>query len=801
MLGRNRLAADRPGIDRGVRFLEKGLVEREAGRVEAGQLLARERPEEKVCLLHARVEAAVDEPLSADLDGLFDHRAARLVMSAGANCGMHIGRSRDAVSRALAQPWSMRPQILFPLFAPLSSLPGMGPKLAPLVARAVGGDKVADLIWHKPAALVDRRATPPIATAADGAIATLIVTVDQHLPPRRPSLPYKIRCRDSSGFIQLVYFRAKADWLATLFPMGAQRVVSGRIERFRDEIQMSHPDHVGPVEDLARIATVEPVYGLSAGVSSRIMTRTVRAALDRVPDIGEWLDPTLMARERWRPWRESLLALHAPRDLVDLMPDTPLRRRLAYDELLASQLALLLIRDHQRRQQGRALCGDSSLRTRALAALPFALTGAQERAIADIERDLARPARMLRLVQGDVGSGKTVVAFFAMLIAAEAGRQAALMAPTELLARQHHETIAPLAAALGIDVVLLTGRDKGKGRRDLLERLASGAAPLAIGTHALFQDDVVFADLALAVIDEQHRFGVQQRLALASKGDGVHILVTTATPIPRTLMLCAYGDMDSSRLDEKPPGRKPVDTRLVALERLDEVVGGLARQADRGVKTFWVCPLVAESEESDLAAATERARMLAELLGPERVALVHGRMKGAEKDAAMAAFASGPATVLVATTVIEVGVDVPAASVMVVEHAERFGLAQLHQLRGRIGRGSVASTCLLLYSTPVGQVAKARLSIMRDTEDGFRIAEEDLRLRGAGEVLGTRQSGVPEFRMADLAHHGDLVAMARDEAKLIIERDGGLEGARGPALRTLLYLFERDAAASLIRSG
>jgi ATP-dependent DNA helicase RecG len=695
----------------------------------------------------------------------------------------------------------MRPQILFPLFAPLASLPGLGPKLAPLVARAVGGDKVVDLVWHRPQSLIDRRATPPIAEAPDGAVATLLVTVERHIPPRRPNLPYRIRCSDRSGAIHLVFFRAKGDWLTAQFPEGAERVVSGRVERFRDEIQMTHPDHSGPVEELARIAGVEPVYGLSAGVSARIMTRMVQAALKRAPDPAEWLDPALIARERWRPWRESLLGLHAPRDAVDLLPDGPLRRRLAYDEMLANQLALLLVRDHQRRQTGRPLTGDGELRRRALAALPFALTGAQRRAIAEIEADLARPLRMLRLVQGDVGSGKTVVAFFAMLIACEAGRQAALMAPTELLARQHHDTIAPLAAALGLEIVLLTGRDKGRARREALARLADGAARIAIGTHALFQDEVVFADLALAVIDEQHRFGVHQRLALASKGDGVHVLATTATPIPRTLMLCSFGDMDSSRLDEKPPGRKPVDTRVLPLERMDEVVAGLARRADGAAKTYWVCPLVAESEEVDLAAATERARALAQILGPDKVALLHGRMKPAEKDAAMSAFADGDAAILVATTVIEVGVDVPAATVMVIEHAERFGLAQLHQLRGRIGRGDMASTCLLLYQAPLGEIAKARLAIMRETDDGFRIAEEDLRLRGAGEVLGTRQSGLPEFRVADVAHHGDLVAMARDEAKLIVARDGGLEGPRGEALRTLLYLFERDAAVALIRSG
>ena len=449
---------------------------------------------------------------------------------------------------------------------------------------------------------------------------------------------------------------------------------------------------------------------------------------------------------------------------------------------------------------GRATAGDGRLSAKVIAALPFSLTGSQGAAIADIEADMASDSRMLRLLQGDVGSGKTLVALMGMLIAVEAGRQAALMAPTEILARQHHATILPLAEAAGLEVLLLTGRDKGKARAAALERLAAGEIALAVGTHALFQDDVAFKDLGLAVIDEQHRFGVHQRLTLAGKGRGTDILVMTATPIPRTLMLAAYGDMDSSRLTEKPAGRRPIDTRVLPAERIDEVVGAVRRSIQRGAKVYWVCPLVEESEVSDLAAATERHRALQAVLG-ERVGLVHGRLKAKEKDAAMAAFAGGGTDLLVATTVIEVGVDVPAATVMVIEHAERFGLAQLHQLRGRIGRGTEKSTCLLLYSGPLGQAAQARLEVMRETEDGFRIAEEDLRLRGGGELLGTRQSGLPEFRLADLAVHAGLLEVARDDARLVLERDAALESARGKALRTLLYLFERDAVIRYLRSG
>ncbi len=695
----------------------------------------------------------------------------------------------------------MRPEILFPLFAPVTSLPGVGPRLAPLFERAAQGAHVVDLLWHLPVGLIDRRYTPKVADAPAGVIATLVVQIDAHLAPRTPRLPYKVRCRDETGFLHLVFFRAKGDWLAKALPVGTTRAVSGRIERFRDEVQMTHPDYIVAPEELAALARIEPVYGLTAGLTPKVMGKAVRMALERAPDLPEWHDPALIARENWTGWRAALEATHAPQTDADLSTLTGPRRRLAYDELLANQLALGVIRMHQRHKPGRSVRGDGSLRRSMLGALPFALTGAQKTALAEIDEDMASQGRMVRLLQGDVGSGKTVVALMAMLNAVEAGAQAAMMAPTEILARQHYATIEPLARAAQVPVALLTGRDKGKARQRILDGLASGDIPLVVGTHALLQDDVEFKDLALAVIDEQHRFGVHQRLGLAAKGGGIDMLVMTATPIPRTLLLCSYGDMDVSRLTEKPPGRLPVDTRVVPLERLDEVIDAIARQIKAGAKLFWVCPMVEDSAAIDLAAATERHAALVARFGAERVVLVHGRMKAAEKDAAMERFAAGGANVLVATTVIEVGVDVPEASVMVVEHAERFGLAQLHQLRGRIGRGDRPSTCLLLYATPLSDTAKARLSILRDSEDGFRIAEEDLRLRGAGELLGTRQSGLPEFRLADLAVHGDLLEIARSDARLMLERDPSLASPRGQALRMLLYLFERDAAVTLLRAG
>jgi ATP-dependent DNA helicase RecG len=692
----------------------------------------------------------------------------------------------------------LRPEILNPLFAEVTTLPGIGRRFGALLER-LAGPAVADLLWHLPDGLIDRRNRPKIAQARAGEIATLTVAIDKHIPPFKPRQPYRVRCRDETGFLHLVYFHVKGDYLEKLMPVGATRVVSGRVEHFNNEVQITHPDHVvDPAE--GEMKPVEPVYRLTTGLPLRTLQRAVATALTRLPALPEWLDAGLLRQRQWPPWAAALAAAHAPERLEDLAPMTPARARLAYDELLANQLAIALVRAHTRRLPGRSIKVEGRLRQAVTAALPFSLTPSQRQALAEIGADMAAPQRMQRLLQGDVGSGKTVVSLLAMLDAVEAGAQAALMAPTEILARQHHATLARLAAPAGIEIALLTGREKGKAREDLLARLAGGEIPIIAGTHALFQDDVVFRDLALAVIDEQHRFGVEQRIALSGKGRGVDILVMTATPIPRTLMMTAYGDLDASRLTEKPAGRQPVTTSTLPLARLDEVIDGMRRALAKGEKIYWICPLVAESEASDLQAADERAAQMTSLFG-ERVGLVHGRMKGAEKDRVMEGFAEGAIDLLVATTVIEVGVDVPDATVMVVEHAERFGLAQLHQLRGRIGRGSRASHCLLLYAPSLTETAKARLHILRETEDGFRIAEEDLRLRGFGEVLGTRQSGMPELRLADLSAHADLIPVARDDARLVLATDPELETPRGGALRNLLYLFQRDLAVKYLRSA
>jgi ATP-dependent DNA helicase RecG len=699
----------------------------------------------------------------------------------------------------------MRPDVLNPLFAAITSLPGIGSKVEKLYRRLLGREdvpRVVDLIMHLPTGVIDRRARPKLRDVQPDTVVTVAVTVDRHRPPppRRSRAPYQIFTSDETGDLVLTYFNPHKDYLEKLLPVGATRYVSGRAAFYDGTLQMVHPDRVVDEAGLASLPLVEPVYPLTEGLGLNQVRKAVDTALNSLPDLPEWQEPEWVARQAFPAFATALRTLHRPHEPIDIDPGGGAWTRLAYDELLAGQLALALVRAHLRRPAGRPTVGDGRLRRRLTEALPYSLTNSQARAIAEIVEDLAKPERMLRLLQGDVGAGKTVVALMAAAAAIEAGRQAALMAPTEILARQHLATIAPLAASAGIEVAILTGRERGRERSDILERLGRGDIHLLIGTHALFQDDVAFHDLALAVVDEQHRFGVHQRLALAQKGEAVDILVMTATPIPRTLVLTYFGDMDISELREKPVGRQPIDTRTLPLSRLDEVVAAIGRALAEGRRAYWVCPLVEESENVDLAAATDRFEALKQEFG-EAVDLVHGKMKGADKDRAMERFAAGETKLLVATTVIEVGVDVPEATVMVIEHAERFGLAQLHQLRGRIGRGSGRSTCLLLYKEPLGETAKARLSIMRETQDGFRIAEEDLALRGEGDVLGTRQSGMPGFRVARVEIHGKLIEAARDDAKLVLARDPTLASPRGDALRSLLYFFGRDEAIRLIRAG
>ena len=684
----------------------------------------------------------------------------------------------------------MRPQILFPLFAPVAALKGVGPKIEPLVVK-LAGPLVRDLIFLAPQGVILRHPADA-ALAREGEVQTLKVRIDAHVPSPRPSLPWRIRALDDTGFITLVYFKGGGPHLARQHPPGAERIVSGKVERFGGELQMAHPDYILPLDRADEIPEAEAVYPATAGLSSRVIRKLVLEALERAPELPEWLDHALAAREKFPPWREALADLHAPRSEADLLPQSVFRRRLAYDELFAHQLAMAE-RKLTRRKQPSDPIGDSDIARAAEAALPFALTGAQVRSLAEIRADLGSGERMSRLLQGDVGSGKTVVAMLAMADVAAAGRQSVLMAPTEILARQHYETLAGPLESQGVGVVLLTGRDKGSGRAEKLKALASGHAAVAVGTHALFQDDVSYRDLTLTVIDEQHRFGVADRRRLQDKGAAAHLLAMSATPIPRTLELTVYGDLDVSRIDEKPPGRAPVATTASPMPRLPEIVARLKKRVESGAQAFWICPLVAESELSDLVAVEHRATALRQVLGFNKVGLIHGQLPNAETDAVMAEFVEGRLAVLVATTVVEVGVNVPNASIMVIEQAERFGLAQLHQLRGRVGRGSRESACLLLYDMPLGKTAQARIDILRHTDDGFVIAEKDLELRGGGDPLGLKQSGFPAYRLADPVAHRDLIAVAADDARLLLMKDPEFQSPRGQAVQALRALFDWKA--------
>ena len=695
---------------------------------------------------------------------------------------------------------SGRPEILFPLFAELTTLDGVGPKTAQHMAQ-IAIEKPRDLLFSLPYSGVDRQRRESVLDVALPDVVTVEVLVGSHRPARNRGGAYRITVEDGRTAFQLVFFHAKGDYLKRVLPEGSRRLVSGRVELFDGVPQMVHPEHILPPEEAADIPAYEPVYALTSGVTLRTMTKAAQSVLARVPELEEWIDPGQKAHAKWPDWHEAIAAAHAPEGLQDLAATSPARERLAYDEFFAHQVTLALARSRLQRAKGIISEANGRLQGRVLKALPYRPTGAQHRAIEEITADMATPLRMNRLLQGDVGAGKTLVALMAMLVAVEAGGQAVMMAPTEILARQHMEGLKPLAESAGVVIEILTGRDKGKERRLKLEALARGDIHILVGTHAVFQQDVHFADLRLAIIDEQHRFGVRQRLELGKKGEGADVLVMTATPIPRSLALAQYGDMDVSILDEKPPGRQPIKTALVSTSRMDEVVGHLRKAVSEGKQAYWVCPLVDESESVDLAAAEERFKHLRAALGEGVVGLVHGQMPPAEKDAAMAAFQKGETSVLVATTVIEVGVDVPNATIMVIERAEIFGLAQLHQLRGRVGRGSQASTCLLMYQAPLSENGEKRLTTLRESEDGFLIAQTDLEMRGAGDLIGTAQSGVPRFRIADLEGQAALMAVAQSDARKLLSDDPTLESPRGQAARVLLWLMEQDQAIRLITVG
>jgi ATP-dependent DNA helicase RecG len=682
------------------------------------------------------------------------------------------------------------PDFLAPFRAPIASLPGLGPRLSSLLAKLVGGDSVRDILFHLPSDFIDRRNVTTIKDAKAGAIATMRIEIIRHEPPAKKSQPHRVVIGDLTGFAEIVLFHAAR---LVQFPIGAKLLISGKIEIFADRKVMSHPDFVLKVTDEANFPWIEPVWPLTAGVVPRIFRRAALGALAVLPEMPEWHDESILRKRGWPGFGAALRALHAP----DAIPDEKPAQRLAYDELLARQIAFAVARAMRRKRPGRALTGDGAMRAEALRRFGFPPTAGQWQALREIDADLAAPHQMLRLLQGDVGSGKTLVAILAMLRAVEAGAQAALLAPTEILAKQHYETLRRLCP---VPVAFLSGNIKGRARATILAGLADGAIPILVGTHAIFQKPVEFRTLAVAVIDEQHRFGVDQRLALGAKGAATDLLVMTATPIPRTLLLTHWGEMETSRITEKPAGRKPITTTMHKLSELDKVFDAIARAVARGGRVYWVCPLVTESEILDITATEIRYATLRERFGGA-VAMAHGQMPAEVRDAALAGFQAGRAQILVATTVIEVGVDVREANVMVIEHAERFGLAQLHQLRGRVGRGEAQSFCLLLHEDKLPQAARKRLSLLRETEDGFMIADEDYRLRGGGDYLGTKQSGLPGYMLADPEKHEDLLPMAKQDANLLLQRDPKLESPRGRAIKILLNLFDQRDAILTLRAG
>jgi len=693
-----------------------------------------------------------------------------------------------------------RPTEIFGLFAATTVLPGVGPKLAAIIEKRIGAH-VIDLLRHLPVGLIDRRARPALDAVADGSIATVEVLVVKHdKPPPGSRRPWRVIAENETGRLEIIFFHARDDYVSRMLPAGERRIVSGRVEIRQGKPQMAHPDHIVRPEDSTEMPELEPVYPLTAGLTPRALRRAVEGALTRLPALAEWIPPDMMNARGWPDFKSAMAAVHAPQSAADLEPHSAARSRLAFDELLANQLALAMVRHAAADSMpGRAFTGTGALTSALITSLPFTPTGAQTRAIAEIRDDQKSPKRMLRMLQGDVGSGKTLVALAAMLHAVESGRQAALLAPTEVLARQHHASINGFLAPLGMEAQLLLGQGRASARKPVLDALADGSAKIVVGTHALISDNVTYHDLGLAVVDEQHRFGVRQRVLLGQKGEGVDVIVMTATPIPRSLAMTAYGDLDHSRLDEKPAGRLPIDTRALPLDRLSEVIDRLRAALAAGRRAYWICPLVEESEKLDVAAAEDRRAGLARALPDVEVALAHGKMKSGDRDAAMQRFRDGSAQLLVATTVVEVGVDVPEASVIIIEHAERFGLAQLHQLRGRVGRSDTASSCLLLYQGPLSQMATARLAVMRETNDGFKIAERDLDLRGPGEFLGQKQSGVPEFAIADLAAHQHLLPLARETAQGMLGKDDQPTDRKKADL--LLSLFERDSAVRFLASG
>ena len=685
----------------------------------------------------------------------------------------------------------MRPKILYKLFSNLETIKGIGPKNAKLIERLCG-KYLLDLILHRPIAYIDRRNSPKIKDLSNNSIVTLILKVDSHTPSFNKRMPYKITCSDETGQLNIVYFNLRGPYLKKMFPLGSKKVVSGKVEEFNGIFQMTHPQHIADESNLDSVKKIECVYPLTAGISSKIIQKSINSSLAIIDDLPEWIPNDYLQKNNWTSWKKSIYEMHNPNELKEDKEDIYLNR-LVFDELLSQQLTVRLIKNKISKLKGNTIKPNGSLLESLKNHLSFELTDDQNQAIKEISKDQSSPNKMLRLIQGDVGSGKTVVALHGMIQCAENSKKSILMAPTEILAEQHYNTIKLFADKLKLSCALITASNKKNHNYE---------SDILIGTHALFQDKVSIDNIGLIVIDEQHRFGVHQRILLNEKaGNECDILLMTATPIPRTLELASYGDMDITKIMQKPKNRKPIITKSINLNKIESLKEALIKKLKQREKIYWVCPLVDESDKIDLQSVNQRVLDIQKYYKDFNVEMVHGQMKQEEKNKIMDNFKNFKTQILVATSVIEVGIDDPDATVIIIENSERFGLSQLHQLRGRVGRGTKQSTCILLFDGTLTDNAKKRINVMKETNDGFKIAEEDLSIRGAGEILGTRQSGLPNFRLTNLNVHKSLMLQAREMAIKIVEKDPELSSDQGKSLRLLLHLFNNQVAIDYLKSG
>ena len=679
--------------------------------------------------------------------------------------------------------------------------------------------KVIDLLYHKPEKVLFRKENPDLRTVQDGDLITVKVVVDDYKIPYKNYQPHKILCHNQTGFITVVYFKM-LDYMKPMFKEGNEIVISGKVEKFNNELQMTHPDYVNN----QNIPNYEQIYPLTAGLINKNLRQNIQKILQKIPDLPEWLPNDLLFENGWKSWKESILSMHNAKNDNELLDNSPYIERLAFDELLANQISFNLVKEKIKLENQKDIFvnKNNSLKKYFLELLPFELTNDQKKVIKEIEDDLYSQKRMLRLVQGDVGSGKTVVAFLSMLPFLENHKQIAFMVPTSILATQHFEWLKNICTKsnnieiidynelasskknlenslldfdkneknIKIKIALLTGKIKGKKREKILNALKNGDIDILIGTHAIFQEKVEFKNLEYVVIDEQHKFGVAQRLNLIEKGKNTDTLIMTATPIPRTLALTIYGDMDISTIKEKPKNRKEIITTSLQKERFNDLIARIKEKIKENEKIYWICPLIDESENLPATPVFQRYEEFKKFFNEEELGLLHGKMTEEEKDEIMADFSdkNGLTKILISTTVVEVGVDVPDATIIIIESPERFGLSQIHQLRGRVGRGDKQSYCILFYEKLTNSLKK-RMEILKNSSDGFYIAEEDLKLRGSGEMLGVKQSGYQEYLIANLSTHYTLLLQASKIAKQIVKDKNLLNNE---SIKTLLQMFSYD---------